>query len=45
MSLLRFALAGCWSRRIDREQHLVYRLEDEASNHFGLRYPLWLGQL
>jgi toxin YoeB len=24
---LRHALAGCWSRRIDREHRLVYRVE------------------
>jgi toxin YoeB len=25
---LRFQLAGCWSRRIDREHRLVYQVED-----------------
>lgn len=28
---LRFDLAGCWSRRIDREHRLVYRLDEKAS--------------
>jgi toxin YoeB len=26
---LRFQLAGCWSRRIDREHRLVYQVEEE----------------
>jgi toxin YoeB len=25
---LKFALSGCWSRRIDREHRLVYRVEE-----------------
>lgn len=25
---LRFDLAGCWSRRIDREHRLVYKVDD-----------------
>lgn len=25
---LRFQLAGCWSRRIDREHRLVYQVEE-----------------
>ncbi len=27
---LRFELAGCWSRRIDVEHRLVYKIEDNA---------------
>lgn len=27
---LRFSLAGYWSRRIDREHRLVYRVEDDS---------------
>lgn len=27
---LRFDLAGCWSRHIDREHRLVYRVSDKA---------------
>ena len=27
---LRHALAGCWSRRIDREHRLVYRVEGDS---------------
>lgn len=27
---LRFDLSGCWSRRIDREHRLVYRVEEES---------------
>lgn len=27
---LRFDLSGCWSRRIDREHRLVYRLDETA---------------
>lgn len=27
---LRFDLAGCWSRRIDREHRIVYRLNEQA---------------
>ena len=26
---LRFDLAGCWSRRIDREHRLVYKVDDD----------------
>ena len=27
---LKHALAGCWSRRIDREHRLVYRVEGDS---------------
>ncbi len=27
---LRFDLAGCWSRRIDREHRLVYTVKDDT---------------
>jgi toxin YoeB len=27
---LRHALAGCWSRRIDREHRLVYKVEGDS---------------
>jgi toxin YoeB len=27
---LKHALAGCWSRRIDREHRLVYRIEGDS---------------
>ncbi len=26
---LRFQLAGCWSRRIDREHRLIYQVEEK----------------
>lgn len=29
---LRFDLTGCWSRRIDREHRLVYRLSDDGAS-------------
>lgn len=35
---LRHALAGCWSRRIDREHRLVYRIEDEVLRILACRY-------
>ena len=27
---LKFELAGCWSRRIDREHRLIYKIQDET---------------
>jgi toxin YoeB len=27
---LRYGLAGCWSRRIDREHRLVYKVEQDT---------------
>ncbi len=35
---LRHALAGCWSRRIDREHRLVYRIENEVLRILACRY-------
>jgi toxin YoeB len=35
---LRHALAGCWSRRIDREQRLVYRIESDTLVVLACRY-------
>ena len=32
---LRFQLAGCWSRRIDREHRLVYQVEDCKINNIA----------
>ena len=35
---LRFELKGCWSRRIDQEHRLVYRIEKAAAVILGCRY-------
>ncbi len=35
---LRHALAGCWSRRIDQEHRLVYRVEKNVLTVLGCRY-------
>jgi toxin YoeB len=35
---LRHALAGCWSRRIDQEHRLVYRVEKNVFTVLACRY-------
>lgn len=35
---LRFQLAGCWSRRIDREHRLVYQVEEKEIVVIACRY-------
>ena len=35
---LRFQLAGCWSRRIDREHRLVYHVEENEIVVIACRY-------
>jgi toxin YoeB len=35
---LRFELKGCWSRRIDQEHRLVYRIEKGVVVILGCRY-------
>lgn len=35
---LRYALAGCWSRRIDKEHRLVYQVQDEKIRILACRY-------
>lgn len=35
---LRFQLAGCWSRRIDREHRLVYQVEETEIVVVACRY-------
>ena len=35
---LRFQLAGCWSRRIDREHRLVYQVEEDEIAVIACRY-------
>ena len=35
---LRFQLAGCWSRRIDREHRLVYQVEEAEIVIIACRY-------
>jgi toxin YoeB len=35
---LRHALAGCWSRRIDREHRLVYKVEGDCLIVLACRY-------
>jgi toxin YoeB len=35
---LRFQLAGCWSRRIDREHRLVYQVEESETVVLACRY-------
>ena len=36
--LLRFVLAGCWSRRITQEHRLVYRVSEERIDFLQARY-------
>ncbi|WP_377727806.1 Txe/YoeB family addiction module toxin [Pseudoduganella sp. GCM10020061] len=35
---LRHALAGCWSRRLDREHRMVYRVENDTLTILQLRF-------
>jgi toxin YoeB len=35
---LRFQLAGCWSRRVDREHRLVYQVEESEIMVIACRY-------
>ncbi len=35
---LKHALSGCWSRRIDREHRLVYRVADDTIYVTSCRY-------
>jgi toxin YoeB len=35
---LRFELKGCWSRRIDQEHRLVYKIEKDSAVILGCRY-------
>jgi toxin YoeB len=35
---LRFQLAGCWSRRIDREHRLVYQVDEAGIVVIACRY-------
>jgi toxin YoeB len=35
---LRFELKGCWSRRIDQEHRLVYKIEKDAAVILSCRY-------
>jgi len=35
---LRYSLAGCWSRRIDREHRLVYRVEHNTIIVLACKY-------
>jgi toxin YoeB len=35
---LRFQLAGCWSRRIDREHRLVYQVDENEIVVIACRY-------
>ncbi|GAO34696.1 toxin YoeB [Sulfuricella sp. T08] len=35
---LRFDLSGCWSRRIDDEHRLVYRVEEDVLHLLACRY-------
>lgn len=35
---LKFELAGCWSRRIDQEHRLVYKVERDALIILACRY-------
>lgn len=35
---LKYALAGCWSRRITQEHRLVYRITDERVDFLQARY-------
>lgn len=35
---LKYELAGCWSRRIDQEHRLIYRLEKDELHLLNCRY-------
>jgi toxin YoeB len=35
---LKWGLSGCWSRRIDREHRLVYRIKDDILHVISCRY-------
>lgn len=35
---LRYVLAGCWSRRVNQEHRLVYRITDDAIDFLQARY-------
>lgn len=35
---LKYDLAGLWSRRIDREHRLIYRVEDDSVLIYSCRY-------
>lgn len=35
---LKYALSGCWSRRIDPENRLVYKVEENMIIVFSCRY-------
>jgi len=35
---LKFELQGCWSRRIDQEHRLVYRVEGDDLHLLACRY-------
>lgn len=35
---LRYALSGCWSRRIDQEHRLVYSVKDDIIRILACRY-------
>jgi toxin YoeB len=35
---LKFRLSGCWSRRIDREHRLVYKMDGETLIVLACRY-------
>ena len=35
---LGYVLAGCWSRRVNQEHRLVYRITDDAINFLQARY-------
>ncbi len=35
---LKFELAGCWSRRIDQEHRLVYKIEKDELRVLACRY-------
>lgn len=35
---LKFRLSGCWSRRIDREHRLVYKVESDTLVILACRY-------
>jgi toxin YoeB len=35
---LKFRLSGCWSRRVDREHRLVYKVEDGTLIVLACRY-------
>jgi len=35
---LKYAFAGCWSRRVTQEHRLVYRVTDEAIDFLQARY-------